>query len=255
MYSGSKEEATKFFEDYVSKYPEEPDVLNYYVQRIIRDKDNLDRGIELAKKINEIMKYNTNPYYMKNLAELYVLKGEPEKADEAYGKNYMEEKLTGLSYDLVDYANFWVNQNKNTESAINMAENTVRLNPENSYILQQAAGIYCKLNKLEKALEIFGPEFIKKHMEEQNYLVGYVRFWSNQGKNLESALEAAKKLVELSPAAFNWDGLSSVYLKLKNYNEALKAAEKALELSEEQYKERFKKRIEDIKKAMAEGKK
>jgi hypothetical protein len=28
-----------------------------------------------------------------------------------------------------------------------------------------------------------------------------------------------------------------------------------LELSEEQYKERFKKRIEDIKKAMAEGKK
>jgi len=42
---------------------------------------------------------------------------------------------------------------------------------------------------------------------------------------------------------------------LKNYNEALKAAEKALELSEEQYKERFKKRIEDIKKAKAEGKK
>jgi hypothetical protein len=38
---------------------------------------------------------------------------------------------------------------------------------------------------------------------------------------------------------------------LKNYEEALKAAEKALELSEEQYKDLFKKRIEDIKKAMA----
>lgn len=255
IYSGSKEEATKFFEEFVSKYPEEPYGLNYYVQRIIRDKDNLDRGIELAKKINEMMKYNTVPRYTKNLAELYILKGEPEKANDAYGKDFMEGKLTNLSYDLIDYANFWVNQNKNTESAINMAENAVKLNPDNSYILLQAAGIYSKLNKPEKALEIYGPEFIKKHMDESNYLGSYVRFWTNQGKNLESALEVAKKLVELSPAAFTWDALSSVYLKLKNYNEALKAAEKALELSEEQYKDRFKKRIEDIKKAMAEGKK
>ena len=104
-------------------------------------------------------------------------------------------------------------------------------------------------------MEIYGPEFIKKHLEESNYLGSYVRFWTNQGKNLESALEVAKKLVALSPSAFTWDALSGVYLKMKNYNEALKAAEKAVELSEEQYKERFKKRIEDIKKAMAEGKK
>ena len=255
MNFGSKEESTKFFEDYVSKYPEEPYALSYYIQRIIRDKDNLDRGIELAKKINEIMKYNTAPRYTKNLAELYILKGEPEKADEAYGKDFMEGKINSVSFDLVDYANFWVNQNKNTESAINMAENAVKLNPDSSYILQQAAGIYCKLNKPEKALEIYGPEFIKKHLEESNYLGSYVRFWTNQGKNLESALEVAKKLVALSPSAFTWDALSGVYLKMKNYNEALKAAEKAVELSEEQYKEPFKKRIEDIKKAMAEGKK
>jgi tetratricopeptide (TPR) repeat protein len=136
-----------------------------------------------------------------------------------------------------------------------MAENAVRLNPDNSYILQQAAGIYCKLNKTEKALEIYGPEFIKKHMNESSYLGSYVRFWTNQGKNLESALEVAKKAVELAPTAFTWDALSAVDLKMKNYSEALKAAEKALELSEEQYKDRFKKRIEDIKKAMAEGKK
>jgi tetratricopeptide (TPR) repeat protein len=255
VYSGSKEEATKFFEDYVSKYPEEPYGLNYYVQRIIRDKDNLDRGIELAKKINEMMKYNTAPRYTKNLAELYILKGETEKANDAYGKNFMEGKLAGLSYDLIDYANFWANQNKNTESALSMAENAVKLNPENSYILAQAAGIYCKLNKPEKALEIYGPEFIKKHMDESSYLGSYVRFWTNQGKNLESALEVAKKAAALSPTAFSWDALSAVNLKMKNYNEALKAAEKALELSEEQYKERFKKRIEDIKKAMAEEKK
>jgi tetratricopeptide (TPR) repeat protein len=92
-------------------------------------------------------------------------------------------------------------------------------------------------------------------MNESSYLGSYVRFWTNQGKNLESALEVAKKAVELAPTAFTWDALSAVYVKLKNYAEALKAAEKALELSEEQYKDRFKKRIEDIKKAMAEEKK
>ena len=91
--AGSKEEATKFFEEYTSKYPDDPNVLNYYVLRIIMDKDNLDRGIELAEKIKEITNYNPRPYYMKNLAELYSLKGEQEKANEVYKKISWKEKF------------------------------------------------------------------------------------------------------------------------------------------------------------------
>jgi hypothetical protein len=42
---------------------------------------------------------------------------------------------------------------------------------------------------------------------------------------------------------------------MKKYDEALKAAEKALELAPERSKEFYKKRIEQIKKAMAEKEK
>jgi tetratricopeptide (TPR) repeat protein len=254
-FSGTKEESTAFFNEYVSKYPDDPYVLNAYVDRIIRDKENIDRGIELAEKIKEIMKYNEDPYFMKNLGQLYCLKGTPEKAEEVYGKTFMEGQVTSLSYNLVDYANFWVEQKANTDSAIEMAELAMKLKPDNNYFVQQTASIYCRLGKTEKALELYGPSYIQKNMDKPNILTSYAYFWSGQDKNLESALEAAKKGVELSPSSSTWSALSQVYQKMKKYDEALKAAEKALELAPERSKEFYKKRIEQIKKAMAEKEK
>jgi tetratricopeptide (TPR) repeat protein len=252
--SGSKEEATKFFEEYTSKYPDNPSVLNTYVQRIIRDKDNLDRGIELAEKIKEIMKYNPSPSYMKNLAELYSLKGEQDKANEVYGKDFMEGRVSRLVYDLRDYVNFWVGQKSNTESVEAMMELAVKMAPDNFYVVLAVADIYIKLDKPEKALEVFGPEYIEDFTDDSNRLYSYARFWGNLGKNLESALVAAKKSVELAEAPYKWDVLSLVYLKMKKYDEALKAAKKAVETGGTRA-ERYKKRIEEIKKAKAEEKK
>jgi tetratricopeptide (TPR) repeat protein len=100
--SGSKEDATKFFEEYISKYPDDLSVLNSYVSRIIRDKENLERGIELAEKIKEVMKYNPDPSYMRNLAELYALKGDKGKAEDVFGKNFMEGKVSRLAYNLYE---------------------------------------------------------------------------------------------------------------------------------------------------------
>lgn len=92
-------------------------------------------------------------------------------------------------------------------------------------------------------------------MDKPNILSSYAYFWSGQDKNLESALEAAKKGVELSPSSSTCSALSQVYQKMKKYDEALKAAEKALELAPERSKEFYKKRVEQIKKAMAEKEK
>ena len=93
-------------------------------------------------------------------------------------------------------------------------------------------------------------------MADGNALNGYAYFWSGQGKNLESALEAAKKAVELRPkVSYSWSTLSDVYLKLKNYPEALKAAEKAVELTEAPYQARMKQKVEAIKKAQSQEKK
>jgi cytochrome c-type biogenesis protein CcmH/NrfG len=79
-----------------------------------------------------------------------------------------------------------------------------------------------------------------------------------QGKNLESALEAAKKSVALTPGAYTgWNNLSQVNLKLKKYDDALKAAEKALEIAPAQpaqIKDNIKKSIEQIKAAALDKK-
>jgi tetratricopeptide (TPR) repeat protein len=251
---GSKEEATQFFEEYVSKYPDDPSVLNYYVQRIIRDKDNIDRGIELAEKIKELMRYNPRPSYMRNLAELYSLKGEQDKANEVYGKDFMDRMVSRLVYDLRDYVSFWVGQKSNTESVEDMMELAVKMAPDNFYVLRAVADTYIKLDKPEKAMDVFGPEYIKDYTDNSNTLYSYARFWGSLGKNLESALKAAKKSVELDESPNKWDTLSLVYLKLKKYDEAMKAAEKAVEAAGERAG-RYEKRIEEIKKAKAEEKK
>jgi tetratricopeptide (TPR) repeat protein len=251
----SKEEAVAFYEDYTSRWPEDPNVLSSYVSRIIRDKDNFDKGIELAEKIKDIMQYNPDPYYMKSFAELYIKKEDKDKAEEIYGKTFMERQASNLFYNLIDYANFWVAKDTNVESAEEMIDLALKLKPDSGYGARRAAEIYIKLDKLDKALAVFGPEFIKEYKDQPSELSRYARFWANQGENLESAIKAAKKAVELYPSDGTWDTMSQVYLKLKKYSEALKAAEKAMEMADEGVKARYKNRIKQIKKAQEEEKK
>ena len=245
-----KEEAQKFFEEYTSKYPDDPYVLSSYISRILRDKDGIDKGIELAEKINDIMKYNPDPRYVNYLAQLYALKENKEKAEEVYGKNFMEGRVSRLASGLMEYASFWVDQNENTESAEEMMELALKINPNSWYYFRTAAQNYIKLGKEEKALQLFGPEFAAKHQDDASVLNTYAWFWAGQGKNLESALEAAKKSVEMQGAYYNWDTVATVYQKMGMLEEALKAAEKAYELADDEIKARYKTKLDQIKKAL-----
>jgi tetratricopeptide (TPR) repeat protein len=251
----SKEEATAFFEDYTSRWPEDPSVLSSYLSRLKRNKDNIDKGMELAEKIKDIMKHNPDPYYMKSFAELYLLKEDKDKAQEVYGKTFMERQTSNLFYNLIDYANFWVGIDTNLESVEEMIDLAVKMKPDSGYGARRAAAIYIKLDKLDKALAVFGPDILKEFMDQPSELSRYARFWASQGENLESALKAAKKAVELYPSDGTWDAVSQVYTKQKKYDEALKAAEKAVELADEQVKARYKNRIKQIKKAQEKEKK
>lgn len=79
-------------------------------------------------------------------------------------------------------------------------------------------------------------------------------FWATQGKNLESALDAAKKSVELQEAYYNWDTLATVYQKMDKLEDALKAEIKAHELADDQIKARYEAKIKQIKKAIEKNK-
>ncbi|MFH0991832.1 MAG: tetratricopeptide repeat protein [bacterium] len=171
-------EAKKFFEDYLAKYPDDPMVLSAVVRRIIRSKENLDKGIELAQKAVDLPKNGSNSQYVSMLAELYMLKADQAKAEEVYGKDFISRETSMYQYALSTYANFW----------------------------------------------------------------------ANQGKNLEGALDAAKKVVTMNPSASAYMTLANIYVKNKQLDEAKKAGEKAIELAPEAQKAMFKTRLETIMK-------
>jgi len=255
-YQATKEEAAKFFQEYAGKFPDNPGVLDQWLARINRDKDALDKGAELAGRIAGLTKSNPVRRYRKDIAELWLNKGDKEKADETFGKTFMEGQVGSLTYDLLDYANFWVQKDANKDNALAMAELVLRMKPDQTYFLQQVAAIYIKLGKMDKAMEIFGPAWMQKRPDSVNDLSAYSAFWANQGLNLDAALATAKKAVELKPNQYYlWSTLGNVHLKMKNYDEALKAAQKALELADDPIKEYMKKSIERIKNAQAQDKK
>ena len=254
----AKEDADKFFEDYMAKFPENKNALRSYIERIIKDKDPLDKGIALAERLEDLAGYPLNPGDRQNLAQLYALKDNQAKVEEVYGKDFIDDYKSSSYYALIGYANFWVDQEKNLESAEAAADLALKIRPNDWYSYAQVANIYAKVDKTDKALAVFGPEFAKKFNNEQGALWNYAVFWTNAGTNLDSALAAARRSVELRPDYYNNFGLGQVLFKLKNYDEALKAAEKAVELlkpiaakNPNYPTQRFENLVKQIKEAMA----
>lgn len=243
-----KEEAGPFFEEYAALFPDDPAILDHWLSRIIRDKGPYDKGVELAEKIQKARRSPSLPDPYQNVAELYLAKGDKEKADEVYGKGFMENQVFYLAYNLINYANFWIGKDANKENALAMAEKALAMQPDSSYFLQQTAGVYLKLGHEDKAMALFGPAYAEKSDKDAGALSSYASFWSGQGKNLEGALAAAKRAVELKPAQYyGWVTLSGVQSKMKNPAEAVKAMEKAVELAPESIKDYYKKSLEKLK--------
>lgn len=242
--SAPKAEAAKFFEEYTSRYPQDFMANNAWVRRILQDKEPLDKAVDLALKGVDLAQGPMKMSAFQSLAQVYLAQGDKAKAAEA------------------------------AESMIKMEEERLK-NPDagkiimampagggpgagSSTYLLNAARIFMMADQKDRALAVFGPDFLKKHMEDVSALSGYAAFWLGQSLNLESAMAAAKKSVELTPDAYRgWTTLSQIAMKIKSYDEALRAAEKALALAPAQppmIKDNLKKSIEQIKAAQAEKK-
>ncbi|MGA2531619.1 MAG: hypothetical protein ABSG19_01140 [Candidatus Aminicenantales bacterium] len=260
-YYAPKDQAQKFFEDYVANYPDDPWVLDSYVRRIIKDKEPLDRGLELAGKIPSLPSEYVDPYFLRSRAELYWLKDDKAKTEEIFGKQFLKDQKSEISYLLSSYAGFWNDRDTNLDQAVEAIELAVKVQPDTPYLRQTAATIYAKLNRPDKALEMFGPDYIQKNLDKSDTLYAYAWYWNQQGKNLESALDAVRKLIEYQPQLTYFDIQAQILLKLKNYDEALKSAERALALARESAKRRpgfaiksYEARVQEIKTAMAKEK-
>jgi tetratricopeptide (TPR) repeat protein len=210
LRAAPQDQAAKFYEEYVGRFPQDVPALSAWVQRIIQDKWPIDKGIELALKAIEIQKASPPPppgtkppavpmmpgaSMSLNLGRLYALKGDKAKA---------LETVDAAAKEIGD----------------------------NARMIPAIAQAYLDIGAEDKALAIYGPEFLKKNIGNAAQLGPYASFWTRQEKNLESALEAAKKAVELAPDnPMGWTTLGNVYLRMKNAAEAVKAADKAVEVA------------------------
>ncbi len=233
--SAPKEEAVKFFEEYTARYPQDPMVLGAYVRRIIQDKDNLDKGLQLALKAVDLSQAAGKLAMLQSLAQVYLLQGDKAMAAET-AEQILKLGSVGAAMMI---------------PAVAAGSEPPPIPPAADMSAMNAARIFVQADRPDRALEVYGPAYLNKNLDKARAVSAYASFWAGQNNNLESALEAAKKAVELTPDAYNsWNILSQINLKLKKYDEALKAAEKAVENSpSEQLKNIFRKQIDQIKAA------
>ena len=248
----SKQEAEMFFLEYQKRFPGSPYPYHAWAGRILynREKDGVEKGIELEKNALALNARVADAYMDWTLAKLYDLKQDRQSAGEIYGRQYIEDHIGSFQYSLIQYAEFWARDKANSDHAVEIAELAYRTNPGNPSFTNRVAGVYVRVGKLDKALSLYGPEFIKKYQGDRNTLMYYAMFWNQLDRNLDSALEAALRGEQLRPGYVFSDVLGQIYSKQKKYSEAIKAYEKGVTLApSEEWKETFRKRIDEAKQA------
>jgi tetratricopeptide (TPR) repeat protein len=213
-----KEEAFRFLEEAVAKYPDDPYFRLYYVSRSMNNKENIDRAIEMAEGMGG-MDYATIANYR---ARLYQLRGDLSQAEAAYGPEFIDGRVTSLAASLSSYASFWMQQKKNLDSAEKMMQTAILLLPDNAYFRQSAAGFYLQAGKTDKALEVFGPEFIKTPKLNASALMTYARFWVQRKQNTESAATAMESALKLSSEdAYVLQSAAQIFIMMEKQDKAL----------------------------------
>jgi hypothetical protein len=223
-----KAEAEAFYAEYADRYPDDPEPLAAWLDRIVRDKGPVDKGLELARRLRALTVADPDPSTNRAIAQMYDIAGEKAKAGEVYGPAFMDRRVQSTAYDLISYAGYWAEKKENLESAMAMAETALKLEPGST---------------------IYGPAWLEKMIAagQDRDVNGYASFWLRAGKNLESALAAAKASVEMQPKAyFYWSTLSDVYAKMADKTQAVKAAETAVALAQGRAKEAMQKKLEAL---------
>jgi tetratricopeptide (TPR) repeat protein/thiol-disulfide isomerase/thioredoxin len=256
MSSSPKEIAIQFYEDYVRKFPGDRLALSAYLRYLTRNDGDKARGEEIAAQLQNLIAYESFlAGHPQTMAEFYLAKSDRPMAEEVYGESTVQTKTRIFAMDLVRYADFWAGRNPNRESVLKAIDAALLIQPENTIVKTQGASAYLKMGLEEKALGLIGPEFAKKNWGDSNLLWSYANFWSNQGKYLDEALAAARRMIELAPEDYSsWDMASQVYAKLKKFPEAIEAGEKAVALADDSTKSYIQGKLNRVK-AQAEKEK
>jgi tetratricopeptide (TPR) repeat protein len=185
-------------------------------------------------------------YAYNDLARRYIELGMAnEKSDQFFldlKDRFPEDE--GMEGHFIRYC---ISSGRFLETGETMARRRMEEQPGSRDRRQNLTDILLKGERISEALDLYGESYIANFQKNATALNSYAWFWALREKNLESALETAKRALSLKNDPNIWDTLSMVYLKMKEYQKAIEAEEKAYELAPS---EGFKRRIEEIREEM-----
>jgi len=222
-------EGRAFLDEFVSRFPDDPDVLKIYIEKTkeVRDPAQAEafsrRGMMLAERFGEIYPSTTVLEASKSLAQLASENRDPDRADAAYGPDVMRSQTGSWAGALLTYAEFWLGQTRNLADAEASIEKALSLAPDDPGVLRRAASAYhFHLGRAARAIEIYGPEVLPRISESAQELYSYFKFWVTLKANRESAENALALIWKIKPDSVYYRiGAASVYLKDKQPDKAL----------------------------------
>ncbi|MCJ7565490.1 MAG: hypothetical protein MUP52_13005, partial [Candidatus Aminicenantes bacterium] len=220
------EEGAATFYKLFAMCPHDPEVLESYVAQVQRYQDQsdakntLDRGLEFAESTVDVLKKNDLNRAALNLAELRLLKGDPVKAEDAYGPEFIASQIRSWAEALMNYAEFWNVKNRNLENAEAAVTLALAMRPAEASFRRAAARFYLfPPGKPDKALEVYGPGFVKSLENDPAELYEYFSFWLARKMNAESALSALETLLRLRPESVHYRSSAASALIKAGYPE------------------------------------
>jgi tetratricopeptide (TPR) repeat protein len=173
----------------------------------------------------------------------------PEGVLEVFGPAYLPN-IKDDALALSQYAQYWIEQNSNRQSAIEALEMALQLETLSSFDLRRLAYAFVRAGLQERTEEFYGPEHLSKIIDDPQALYFYASFWGYQKKNLPSALKAAERGCQIEKEnPRQWSTMARILIGLGKHKDALKALDKAIGL--EKYKE-DKERHEPMRKQLLE---
>lgn len=135
-----------------------------------------------------------------NVAQLQILNGNPDKAEQAFGRGYRSDQVKAWAEASIGYAEFWLGRKRNMGDAETAIDLALSLGPGDPGLRRRAAALFLSpLAKPDKALDIYGPEFLKSVPSSPQDLFSYFSFWIVNNTNEASALAALEEVLKLKP--------------------------------------------------------
>ena len=178
--------------------------------------EDAEAAIHLALSLNP-----EDPSFRRRAAALYLSPlAKPEKALEVYGPEYFKT-IQPSPDDLYSYFGFWINNKSNEAGAFAALEDLLKLKPDSIYYREYAASALSKAGYQDRALAVFGPEFIGGRPDDMNALYEYGMFWIQKRSNMDGAVQALVKSLRTIPRSYmNQYSAAQILLRAKRLDDA-----------------------------------